>query len=154
MQTQNQIENFLFQGKFDEARECLNNGEKFNEHYLKNNFSQIAAKIIEAKEIDFTEKLIKAGFIETDMTSVLPEDQQKALNAQIPLGHMGKPQDIAHAVAYLASISTGTSNWKRVRPMLRSRLASFEARRTSSPTSRACVACARTSARARWVSSV
>ncbi|KUJ61128.1 hypothetical protein AR687_14440 [Flavobacteriaceae bacterium CRH] len=67
MQTQNQIESFLFQGKFDEARECLNNGENFNEHYLKNNFSQIAAKIIEAKEIDFIEKLINAGFIETDI---------------------------------------------------------------------------------------
>lgn len=66
MQT-NQIESFLFQGKFDEARECLNNGENFNENYLNNNFSQIAAKIIEAKEIDFTEKLIKAGFIETDI---------------------------------------------------------------------------------------
>lgn len=67
MQTQNQIESFLFQGKFDEARECLNNGESFNEQYLKNNFSQIASKIIEAKEIDFIEKLIKAGFIETDI---------------------------------------------------------------------------------------
>jgi ankyrin repeat protein len=67
MQKQNQIESFLFQGKFDEARECLNNGENFNEQYLKNNFSQIAAKIIEAKEIDFIEKLIKAGFIETDI---------------------------------------------------------------------------------------
>lgn len=64
---QNQIESFLLQGKFDEARECLNNGEKFNEQYLKNNFSQIAAKIIEAKEIDFIEKLTKAGFIETDI---------------------------------------------------------------------------------------
>ncbi|CAD0000518.1 ankyrin repeat domain-containing protein [Flavobacterium salmonis] len=67
MQIQNQIESFLFQGKFDEARKCLNNGENFNEQYLKNNFSQIAAKIIEAKEIDFIEKLIKAGFIETDV---------------------------------------------------------------------------------------
>ena len=67
MQTQNQIENFLFQGKFDQARECLNNGENFNEQYLKNNFSQIIAKIIEAKEIDFIEKLIKARIIETDI---------------------------------------------------------------------------------------
>ncbi|MCM0665561.1 ankyrin repeat domain-containing protein [Flavobacterium tyrosinilyticum] len=67
MQTQNQIENFLFQGKFDEARECLNNGENFNDQYLKNNFSQIAAKIIEAKEMDFIQRLIKAGFIETDI---------------------------------------------------------------------------------------
>lgn len=67
MQTQNQIESFLFQGKFDEARESLNNGEIFNDQYLKNNFSQITAKIIEAKEIDFIEKLIKASFIETDI---------------------------------------------------------------------------------------
>jgi ankyrin repeat protein len=67
MQTQNQIESFLFQGKFDDARECLKNGETFNEQYLKNNFSQIASKIIDAKEIDFIEKLIKAGFIETDI---------------------------------------------------------------------------------------
>ncbi|WDF63399.1 ankyrin repeat domain-containing protein [Flavobacterium sp. KACC 22763] len=75
MQTQNQIENFLFQGKFDEARECLNNGEKFNEQYLKNNFSQITAKIIDAKEIDFIEKLIKAGFIETDIYELDSFDQ-------------------------------------------------------------------------------
>lgn len=75
MQTQNQIENFLFQGKFDEARECLNNGEKFNEQYLKNNFSQIASKIIDAKELDFIEKLIKAGFIETDIYELDNFDQ-------------------------------------------------------------------------------
>jgi ankyrin repeat protein len=67
MQTQNQIENFLFQGKFDEARESLNNGENFNGQYLQNNFSQITAKIIEAKEMDFIDRLIKAGFIETDI---------------------------------------------------------------------------------------
>ena len=54
-----------------------------------------------------TVNCVAPGFIETDMTSVLPEDQQKALNAQIPLGHMGKPQDIAHAVAYLASREAG-----------------------------------------------
>ena len=54
-----------------------------------------------------TVNCVAPGFIETDMTSVLPEDQQKALNAQIPLGHMGKPADIAHAVAYLASREAG-----------------------------------------------
>jgi len=75
MQTQNQIESFLFQGKFDEARECLNNGEKFNDQYLKNNFSQISAKIIEAKEVDFIEKLIQAGFIETDIYELDSFDQ-------------------------------------------------------------------------------
>jgi 3-oxoacyl-[acyl-carrier protein] reductase len=43
------------------------------------------------------------GFIETDMTAALPEEQHKALLGQIPLGQLGKPADIAHAVAYLAS---------------------------------------------------
>ena len=36
------------------------------------------------------------------MTAALPEEQQKALLGQIPLGHLGKPSDVAHAVAYLA----------------------------------------------------
>jgi len=56
---------------------------------------------------NITVNCVAPGFIETDMTSVLPEEQQKALNAQIPLGHMGKPADIAHAVAYLASREAG-----------------------------------------------
>jgi 3-oxoacyl-[acyl-carrier protein] reductase len=54
-----------------------------------------------------TVNCVAPGFIETDMTASLPEEQQKALNAQIPLGHMGKPADIAHAVAYLASREAG-----------------------------------------------
>ena len=54
-----------------------------------------------------TVNCVAPGFIETDMTAALPEEQQKTLNAQIPLGHMGKPQDIAHAVAYLASREAG-----------------------------------------------
>ena len=50
-----------------------------------------------------TVNCIAPGFIETDMTANLPEEQQKALLSQIPLGHLGKPQDIAHAVAFVAS---------------------------------------------------
>ena len=50
-----------------------------------------------------TVNCVAPGFIETDMTARLPEAQQKALLGQIPLGHLGKPQDIAHAVAFLAS---------------------------------------------------
>ena len=46
-------------------------------------------------------------FIETDMTAGLPEAQQQALLGQIPLGHLGKPADIAHAVAFLASPFAG-----------------------------------------------
>ena len=52
---------------------------------------------------NITVNCIAPGFIETDMTASLPEEQQKALLGQIPLGHLGKPQDIAHAVAFVAS---------------------------------------------------
>ena len=52
---------------------------------------------------NITVNCIAPGFIETDMTAALQEEQQKALLGQIPLGHLGKPADIAHAVAYLAS---------------------------------------------------
>ena len=51
---------------------------------------------------NITVNCVAPGFIETDMTAALPEEQQKALLGQIPLGHLGKPADIAHAVAYLA----------------------------------------------------
>src|SRR3569832_113387 len=54
-----------------------------------------------------TVNCVAPGFIETDMTAVLPEEQQKALLSQIPLGHLGKPADIAHAVAFLASPQAG-----------------------------------------------
>jgi 3-oxoacyl-[acyl-carrier protein] reductase len=52
---------------------------------------------------NITVNCVAPGFIETDMTASLQEDQQKALLGQIPLGHLGKPADIAHAVVYLAS---------------------------------------------------
>ena len=50
-----------------------------------------------------TVNCVAPGFIETDMTAALPPEQQTALLGQIPLGHLGKPADIAHAVAFLAS---------------------------------------------------
>ncbi|HEY8356659.1 MAG TPA: 3-oxoacyl-ACP reductase FabG [Ramlibacter sp.] len=54
-----------------------------------------------------TVNCVAPGFIETDMTGALPEDQQKALLGQIPLGHLGKPADVAHAVAFLSSPQAG-----------------------------------------------
>lgn len=54
-----------------------------------------------------TVNCVAPGFIDTDMTAALPEEQQKALLGQIPLGRLGKPADIAHAVAYLASPQAG-----------------------------------------------
>ena len=52
---------------------------------------------------NITVNCIAPGFIETDMTAGLSQELQKALLAQIPLGHLGKPQDVAHAVAFVAS---------------------------------------------------
>jgi 3-oxoacyl-[acyl-carrier protein] reductase len=56
---------------------------------------------------NITVNCVAPGFIDTDMTAGLPEAQQKALLGQIPLGHLGKPADVAHAVAYLASPQAG-----------------------------------------------
>ncbi|SAL16657.1 3-ketoacyl-ACP reductase [Caballeronia choica] len=54
-----------------------------------------------------TVNCVAPGFIDTDMTKVLPEEQRTALTAQIPLGRLGSPDDIAHAVAFLASPFAG-----------------------------------------------
>jgi 3-oxoacyl-[acyl-carrier protein] reductase len=56
---------------------------------------------------NITVNCIAPGFIETDMTASLPEAQQQALLTQIALGHLGKPADIAHAVAFVASPRAG-----------------------------------------------
>jgi 3-oxoacyl-[acyl-carrier protein] reductase len=54
-----------------------------------------------------TVNCVAPGFIATDMTEVLPEAQKTALLAQIPLGRLGSPDDIAEAVAFLASPQAG-----------------------------------------------
>jgi len=51
---------------------------------------------------NITVNCVAPGFIATDMTAALPEAQHQALMAQIPLGKLGLPEDIAHAVSYLA----------------------------------------------------
>jgi len=50
-----------------------------------------------------TVNAIAPGFIDTDMTRALAEPQRAALNAQIPLGRLGQPADVAAAVAFLCS---------------------------------------------------
>ncbi len=52
---------------------------------------------------NITVNCIAPGFIATDMTEVLPEAQKTALLAQIPLGRLGQPEEIAAAVVFLAS---------------------------------------------------
>jgi 3-oxoacyl-[acyl-carrier protein] reductase len=54
-----------------------------------------------------TVNCVAPGFIATDMTAALSPEQQKALLAQIPLGALGRPDDVAHAVAFLASPDAG-----------------------------------------------
>lgn len=63
-----------------------------------------------AKELGsrgITVNCVAPGFIATDMTADLPEAQKAALKAQIAMGDLGQPSDIAHAVAYLASAGAG-----------------------------------------------
>jgi 3-oxoacyl-[acyl-carrier protein] reductase len=50
-----------------------------------------------------TVNVVAPGFIATDMTAKLPAEQQQQLAQQIALGRLGAPEDIAHAVAFLAS---------------------------------------------------
>jgi len=52
---------------------------------------------------NITVNAVAPGFIDTDMTRVLPEAQRQSLIAQIPAGRLGSPEEIAAAVAFLAS---------------------------------------------------
>jgi 3-oxoacyl-[acyl-carrier protein] reductase len=52
---------------------------------------------------NITVNAVAPGFIDTDMTKVLPEAQKQALLEQIPAGRLGAPEEIAEAVAFLAS---------------------------------------------------
>lgn len=63
-----------------------------------------------AKELasrGITVNAIAPGFIETEMTGALPEQVKSAAATQIPLGAFGKPEDVAKAVAFLASEGAG-----------------------------------------------
>jgi 3-oxoacyl-[acyl-carrier protein] reductase len=52
---------------------------------------------------NITANCVAPGFIDTDMTKSLPENVVSTMQAQIPLGRFGAPQDIANAVLFLAS---------------------------------------------------
>jgi 3-oxoacyl-[acyl-carrier protein] reductase len=64
-------------------------------------FSKSLAREIGSRNI--TVNVVAPGFIDTDMTRVLPEDQRTAMLAQVPLGRLGESEDIANAVLFLAS---------------------------------------------------
>ncbi len=64
-------------------------------------FTKSLAKELAGRGI--TANVVAPGFIETDMTSEIPEVNRKSLEAGIPLGRFGSPQDVAELVAFLAS---------------------------------------------------
>jgi len=64
-------------------------------------FSKSLAREIGSRGI--TVNVVAPGFIDTDMTRALPEEQRAALLTGIALGHLGEASDIAEAVAFLAS---------------------------------------------------
>jgi len=64
-------------------------------------FTKSLAQEVGSRNI--TVNCVAPGFIDTDMTRSLGDAQREALTGRIPLGRLGTPEDIAHAVAYLAS---------------------------------------------------
>ena len=64
-------------------------------------FSKSLAREVGSRGI--TVNCVAPGFIDTDMTRSLNDAQRESVNAQIPLGRLGQPADIAAAVAFLSS---------------------------------------------------
>lgn len=64
-------------------------------------FSKSLAQEIASRNI--TVNVVAPGFIQTDMTDKLTEEQKQAIITQVPAQTLGQPEDIAHAVTFLAS---------------------------------------------------
>jgi 3-oxoacyl-[acyl-carrier protein] reductase len=68
-------------------------------------FTMSLAREVGSRNI--TVNAVAPGFIDTDMTRQLTETQKAALLNQIPLGRLGQVEEVAHAVAFLASPQAG-----------------------------------------------
>ena len=68
-------------------------------------FSKSLAREVGSRNI--TVNVVAPGFIDTDMTRVLAEEQRAGMLAQVPLGRLGEGEDIAGAVLFLASAAGG-----------------------------------------------
>jgi 3-oxoacyl-[acyl-carrier protein] reductase len=68
-------------------------------------FTKSLAREVGSRNI--TVNCVAPGFIDTDMTRALPDAQRQALLSHIPLGRLGSVEDIAQAVAFLASPAAG-----------------------------------------------
>ncbi len=64
-------------------------------------FTKTLAKELASRNI--TVNAVAPGFIQTDMTEVLPEDIKESYLKQIPMGRFGTPEDVANVVLFLAS---------------------------------------------------
>lgn len=83
-------------------------GNPGQSNYVASKAAIIGLTKATAKELaprGVTVNAVAPGFIETDMTAVLPQNVKDAFLAQVPLGRAGKPSDVAASVAFLASES-------------------------------------------------
>jgi acetoacetyl-CoA reductase len=60
----------------------------------------------ENAKFGITVNTVSPGYVATDMVMAVPEEVRAKIEAQIPLGRLGKPEEIAHAVAFLTSEET------------------------------------------------
>lgn len=68
-------------------------------------FTRALAREVGSRNI--TVNSVAPGFIQTDMTDQLPENQRESLLSQIPLGRLGQPEEVASAVVWLAGETAG-----------------------------------------------
>ena len=68
-------------------------------------FSKALAREVASRGI--TVNTVAPGFIDTDMTRRLPDEQRARLRSEIPLGRFGRPEDVASVIAFLASPEAG-----------------------------------------------
>ena len=68
-------------------------------------FSKSLAQEVASRGI--TVNVVAPGFIQTQMTDVLSDEQKEKLLVNVPAGRLGQPEDIASAVSYLASDEAG-----------------------------------------------
>ena len=81
-------------------------GQAGQANYAASKAGLIGLTMAIAREVasrNITSNAVAPGFIETNMTAVLSEEFKQAAVKQIPLGRVGVPDDVAHAVAFLAS---------------------------------------------------
>ena len=85
-------------GELETRRKCLETEWRSfpREQNLKTAARELASRGI-------TVNAVAPGFIETEMTQILPDSVKEASAAQIPLGHFGKPENVAKTVAFLVS---------------------------------------------------